>query len=211
MHFLDPETILATGGLALIAFIIFAECGLLFGFFLPGDTLLFAAGFFASQGKVNLAALIVTIVLSAIAGNAAGYEIGRRAGPRLFKKKDGIIFRKEYISRAEMFYEKHGGKTIILARFVPIVRTFAPVVAGIGNMNIKLFTFYNVLGSLIWGIGVTMLGYYLGSKIPNIDSYLMPIILAAMLLSFGPTIYHILGDPKTRQKLLEKVRGHKNA
>jgi membrane-associated protein len=205
MHFLDPETIIATGGLALIAFIIFAECGLLFGFFFPGDTLLFAAGFFASQGHIALAGLLAVIILSAIAGNAVGYEIGKRAGPRLFRKGDGIVFRKEYIQQAEAFYEKHGGKTVILARFVPVVRTFAPVVAGIGKMDVKLFTFYNVLGSFIWGIGVTMLGYYLGSKIPNIDTYLLPIILLAMTLSFGPTLYHIFKDPVSRQKLKERM------
>lgn len=206
MHFLDPETIIQAGGLLLIAFIVFAECGLLFGFFLPGDTLLFAAGFFASQGQLEIASLIIVIVVSAIAGNAAGYEIGKRAGPKLFKKEDGIVFRKEYIQQAEAFYEKHGGKTILLARFVPLVRTFAPVVAGIGRMDIKLFTFYNVLGSLIWGVGVTLAGYYLGSKIPNIDTYIMPIILLAMALSFGPTIYHILKDPKARAAIKNKLR-----
>ncbi len=207
-NFLDPETILTSGGLLLIAFIIFAECGLLFGFFFPGDTLLFAAGFFASQGQVSLLWLIVTIVASAIAGNAVGYEIGKRSGPRLFTKKDGIVFRAEYIEQAEIFYEKHGGKTIILARFVPIVRTFAPVVAGIAKMNIKLFTFYNVLGSLIWGVGVTLAGYYFGNLIPNIDAYILPIILLAMTLSFGPSLYHVIGNPSTRKKLLKKLRKH---
>lgn len=204
LSFLDPETILASGGLLLIAFIVFAECGLLFGFFLPGDTLLFAAGFFASQGQVSLAWLIATIVVSAIAGNAVGYEIGRRAGPRLFKKKDGIVFRAEYVEQAEAFYEKHGGKTIILARFVPIVRTFAPVVAGVARMDLRLFTIYNVVGSIIWGAGVTTAGYFLGSKIPNIDTYILPIILLAMALSFGPTIYHLVGDPVTRKKIKQK-------
>lgn len=206
MHFLDPETIIATGGLILIAFIIFAECGLLFGFFLPGDTLLFAAGFFASQGQLELAPLLAVVIVSAIAGNAVGYEIGKRAGPRLFKKEDGIIFRKEYIQQAESFYEKHGGKTIIMARFIPVVRTFAPVVAGVGKMNVRLFSIYNVAGSLIWGIGVVLLGYYFGSKIPNIDKYLLPIILLAMLISFGPTVYHIFRDPLTRKKLRAKLR-----
>lgn len=205
MHLLDPETLIATGGLALIAFIIFAECGLLFGFFFPGDTLLFAAGFFASQDKISLIGLLFTVVTSAIAGNAVGYEIGKRAGTKLFKKEDGIIFRKEYVEQAELFYEKHGGKTIILARFMPIVRTFAPVVAGIGKMNVRLFTLYNVVGSIIWGVGVTMLGYYLGSKIPNIDAYLLPIILLAMSFSFAPTIYHIASDPKARAKIKAKL------
>ena len=144
--------------------------------------------------------------ISAIAGNAVGYEIGKRAGPKLFKKEDGIIFRKEYVQKAEEFYEKHGGKTIVLARFVPVVRTFAPVVAGIAKMDLRLFTLYNIVGSLVWGVGVTLAGFYLGSKIPNIDTYILPIILLAMTLSFGPTIYHVLGDKKTRQKIREKLQ-----
>jgi membrane-associated protein len=207
MSILDPESIISGGGLLLIAFIIFAESGLLFGFFFPGDTLLFAAGLIASQGDFSLLAVVTVIVISAIAGGQVGYIIGHRAGPRLFKKKDGIIFRKEYVEQAELFYEKHGGKTIVLARFVPVVRTFAPVVAGIGNMNLKKFTLYNMIGSAIWGISITILGYYFGSKIPNIDTYILPIIGAAMIFSFAPTIYHIVRDPKSRQKIRAKLTG----
>lgn len=206
MSFLDPETIIQTGGLLLIGFIVFAESGLLFGFFFPGDTLLFAAGLIASQGQFSILAALVVIVLSAIAGGQVGYIIGRRYGPGLFRKKDGILFRHEYIDRSEKFYEKHGGKTIMLARFVPIVRTFAPVVAGIGNMDIRKFTFYNVVGSAFWGISVTLLGYYFGSKIPNIDKYLLPIIGFVMIASFAPAIYHVLKDPKARQKIKQKLR-----
>ena len=190
----------------MIGFIVFAESGLLFGFFFPGDTLLFAAGLIASQGQFSILAALVVIVLSAIAGGQVGYIIGRRYGPGLFRKKDGILFRHEYIDRSEKFYEKHGGKTIMLARFVPIVRTFAPVVAGIGNMDIRKFTFYNVVGSAFWGISVTLLGYYFGSKIPNIDKYLLPIIGFVMIASFAPAIYHVLKDPKARQKIKQKLR-----
>lgn len=206
MHFLDPQTIIATGGLALIAFMVFAESGLLFGFFFPGDTLLFAAGLIASQGQFSIFAAVGVIVVSAAAGGQAGYYIGQRFGVRLFRKKDGLIFRHEYIEQAEAFYEKHGGKTIILARFVPIVRTFAPVVAGIGAMNLKRFTFYNIIGSTIWGVGVTLLGYYFGRYIPNIDKLLLPIIAFVMLASFAPALYHIIKDPASRKKILQKLR-----
>lgn len=206
MHFLDPETLITTGGLALIAFIVFAESGLLFGFFFPGDTLLFLAGALAAQGQFSIVAAILVITISAALGGQTGYYIGQRAGPRLFRKKDGILFRKEYIDRSEAFYEKHGGKTIILARFIPIVRTFAPVVAGVGKMDYRRFTFYNVVGSVIWGAGVTTLGYFLGQYIPNIDKYIFPIIIAVMLFSFGPTVYHILKNPITRQKITAKLR-----
>lgn len=205
MSILDPETIITTGGLALIAFIVFAESGLLFGFFFPGDTLLFLAGTLAAQGQFSIFAAIIVIMASAIAGGQVGYHIGQKGGPRLFKKKDGILFRHEYIEKSELFYEKHGGKTIILARFVPVVRTFAPVVAGIGNMDYRRFTFYNVLGSAIWGIGITVAGYFFGQQIPDIDKYVLPIIAIVMPLSFAPTLYHIFKDPKSRALIKAKI------
>lgn len=197
MHLLDPEMIIATGGLALIAFIVFAESGLLFGFFFPGDTLLLFAGILAAQGQFSIMAVIAVIMASAIAGGQVGYYIGEKFGPKLFKKKDGVLFKAEYIERSEKFYEKHGGKTIVLARFIPIVRTFAPVVAGIGHMDKKKFAFYNIAGSGIWGAGVTLIGYFLGSRIPDLDKYIMPIIAFVILASFIPAIYHLL---KNRRK-----------
>lgn len=206
MHFLDPHTLITTGGLALIALIVFAESGLLFGFFFPGDTLLFLAGTLAAQGQFSLAAAILVIMVSATLGGQTGYFIGKKAGPRLFKKDDGILFRKEYVERSELFYEKHGGKTVMLARFVPIVRTFAPVVAGIGNMDYRKFTLYNILGSGVWGAGITILGYFFGKSIPNIDKYIFPVIIFAMAASFAPTIYHIARDPKARAKLKKQFK-----
>ena len=206
---LDVVNIIESGGLLLIGLIVFAESGLLVGFFLPGDTLLFTAGFFAGQGKLPLVWLIITIVLAAIIGDNVGYEIGKRTGHRIFRKKDGILFRHEHIARAELFYEKHGAKTMILARFIPIIRTFAPLVAGVGKMPRKRFVIYDILGASLWGTGVTLLGVWLGSKIPNIDKYLLPIILLAMALSFGPSLYHIVSDPKTRKALIEKIRFYK--
>lgn len=188
---LDVHNIIESGGLLLITAIVFAESGLLLGFFLPGDTLLFSAGFFAAQGKLPLSWLLLLVVIAAIAGYYMGYHIGRRFGPRLFKKPNGVLFRQEYLTRSQEFYKKHGGKTIFLSRFVPIVRTFAPVVAGMGSMEIKRFNMFNVLGALVWGGGVTLLGYWLGSRIPNVDRYLLPVILLAMAVSFGPTLYHL--------------------
>jgi membrane-associated protein len=184
--------IIASGGLLLITIIVFAESGMMLGFFLPGDTLLFTAGFFAGQGKLPLGWLMILVVLAAIAGCNTGYIIGQRAGKRLFRKPNGILFRQSYVKRAEVFYEKHGGKTILLACFVPIVRTFVPVVAGIGNMKRQKFVVYNIIGASLWGSGVVLLGDFFGKKVPNIDKYLLPAIGLAVVLSFGPMIYHLI-------------------
>lgn len=180
-------------GLVIIGAIVFAESGLLVGFFLPGDTLLFSAGFLASQGVFPLAAVLAVIFTAAVVGDNVGYYIGKKGGPRLFTKKDGIIFRQEYIQRAETFYEKHGGKTIILARFTPIVRTFAPVVAGIGNMNRKLFVTYNIAGGALWTFSLVLLGYYAGNLIDPelLEKSIVLVIGAVVVLSFGPVIYHL--------------------
>lgn len=198
---INPEHIVQSGGVFLVAAIVFAESGLLVGFFLPGDTLLFTAGFFASQDKLPIALLLLFTTIAAVIGDNVGYTIGRRTGHRIFKKKDGILFKTEYIAQAEKFYEKHGGKTITLARFVPVVRTFAPVVAGVAKMDRKKFMAYNITGATVWVIGVTMLGYLLGSKIPNIDKYLLPAVGLAMLFTFGPALIHILKDADTRTRL----------
>ena len=205
----DVAHIIESGGLLLIGFIIFAESGLLVGFFLPGDTLLFTAGFFAAQGKLSLGWLIIVLIVAAIAGYEVGYQIGQRFGKRLFTKEEGILFRQEYLHRSQKFYEKHGGKTVTISRFVPIVRTFAPIVAGIGDMSKKRFMAFNIAGAVIWITSVVLLGHWLGKKVPNIDQYLLPVILGAMLLSFGPSIYHIVSDKKTRNKLIAKFRHSK--
>ncbi len=188
----DVQHLIQSGGLLLVTIIIFAESGLLLGFFLPGDTLLFSAGFFAAQGKLPFWWLAILVFCAAVAGYYVGYAIGRKFGPRLFSKPNGVLFRQEYLVRSEQFYKKHGGKTVFLSRFIPIVRTFAPVVAGMGKMDMKRFNMFNILGAFVWGIGVLLLGHWLGSRIPNIDSYILPVILAAMVISFGPTVYHLL-------------------
>ena len=204
-HF-DIEGLIRSGGILLVAAIVFAESGLLIGFFLPGDTLLIAAGVFAAQGKMNIALLIAAVVVAAVLGDNVGYSIGRRMGKRVFTKQDSLLFHKENIRRAAQFYEDHGGKTIVLARFVPIVRTFAPVVAGVGKMPRRRFMLYNVVGGTLWGAGITLLGYFVGSKIPDIDKFVLPTILVVMLATFGPALYHILHDPANRKRLADKFK-----
>lgn len=200
------DHIISAGGILIISLIIFAESGLLVGFFLPGDTLLFGAGLAASQGKFSLYWLIFFVVVSAVAGDNVGYTIGRRAGPHIFKKKDGILFRQEYIQKSEEFYEKHGGKTIILARFTPIVRTFAPVVAGAGNMSRKRFMMFNVIGGLLWGGGMSILGYAIGGRIPHLDHYIEKVIIGVMLLSLLLALGHVLKDQKVRSMIWIRLR-----
>jgi membrane-associated protein len=199
------DKIILGGGYLAIGLTVFAESGLLIGFFLPGDTLLFGAGILAAQGTFNLPLLIAVIVSGAIIGDNVGYSIGRRFGPRLFQKKDGAVFKQEYLQRAEAFYEKHGGKTIILARFVPIVRTFAPVVAGISKMERKKFISYNVVGGLLWGITLPLIGYYIGSKIPWVEHYVEPVIIAVVVLSIVPAIVHLLREPNFRAAAKQKL------
>ncbi|HEY1064119.1 MAG TPA: VTT domain-containing protein [Candidatus Saccharimonadales bacterium] len=207
MFGLDPEAI-AQAGLWLIALIIFTESGLLVGFFLPGDTLLFAAGILASQGGLNIWLTIAAIATAAIVGDNVGYTIGRYSGKRLFHKKDGILFKQEYVERAQKFYEKYGGLTIILARFTPIVRTFAPLVAGIGKMDRRLFFLYNVVGALLWSTSVTLLGYYVGGRFPELIHYMEYVIIGVVVLSIAPAIWHIVSDERSRQLLLSKLRRH---
>jgi membrane-associated protein len=202
---INVNSLIRSGGLLMIGAIVFAESGLLIGFFLPGDTLLFTAGFFAAQGQLPLGWLMLVVIIAAITGDSVGYTIGRRTGHKIFSKKDGLFFRQDYIIKAEAFYNDHGGKTIILARFIPIIRTFAPLVAGVGKMPYRRFLSFNIVGATIWGGGVVLLGHWLGSKIPNIDHYLLPMVFLAMLFTFSPVILHILRDKKLRQDLLKKI------
>lgn len=194
------------GGLIAIGATVFAESGLLVGFFLPGDTLLFGAGILASQGILPLHWLILVIVTSAIIGDNVGYSIGRRTGKRLFRKKESILFKPEHLERAEKFYEQHGGKTIILARFVPMVRTFAPMVAGIGKMPRGRFLAFNIIGGVIWGAGVTLIGYWFGSRMPWIEHYITPVILGVVLISISLAIFHILREGENRRLLSAKFK-----
>ena len=170
MHF-DLLKILPTIGYLGIFAIVFAESGLFIGFFLPGDSLLFTAGFLASQGIFDIRILAFLCFIGAVAGDSVGYWFGHKVGRKLFQKKDSLLFHKDNLMKAEKFYEQHGKKTIVIARFMPMIRTFAPIVAGIGSMDYKTFISYNVFGGLIWGVGLTLAGYYLGNLIPDVDKY----------------------------------------
>lgn len=188
---LSVDHIIQTGGLLLIAAIIFGESGMFIGFFFPGDTLLLSAGVFAGQGKLSLAWTILVIALAAIAGDNVGYHIGKRWGRQLFRKPDGLVFRQEYVQRAEKFYERFGSRTMLLAHFVPVVRTFAPAVAGVARMDYKQFVVFDAIGDSAWAILVTLIGYWFGTKIPNIDHYILLAVGGVMVFTLGPTFYHV--------------------
>ncbi len=185
------EGLIRTVGYIGLFAIVFAETGLFFGFFLPGDSLLVTAGLVAQQGELNIVTLLVVLAVAAITGDAAGYWIGRRTGQRLFRREDSRFFKRGHLLAAEAFYRKHGGKTIILARFMPFVRTFAPAVAGAAGMPYAAFTFYNVVGGLLWVGSMTLLGYYLGAAVPNLDVYLLPLIGVIVLISVLPPAIHL--------------------
>jgi membrane-associated protein len=189
---MHPEHLIeAFGTLGLFA-IVFAESGLLVGFFLPGDSLLFTAGLLASRGTLNIAVIMIGCALSAIIGDQVGYVIGRRAGPAIFKRPDSRFFHQKNVDRARAYFAKNGPRTIILARFIPVVRTFAPVVAGVGQMEYRKFVTYNVVGGVLWGSGVTFLGYLLGESIPDIDKWLLPIVGVIVMISFIPIFMEVV-------------------
>jgi membrane-associated protein len=188
---MDVERLIETVGTLGLFAIVFAESGLLIGFFLPGDSLLFTAGLLASQGKLNLPVILVGCFVAAVAGDQAGYLFGRKVGPSLFKRPESRFFKHENVEKAQAYFDKYGVKTIVLARFVPVVRTFAPIVAGVGQMHYPTFVRFNVLGGLLWGVGVTLLGYVLGDTIPDIDKYLLPVIALIVFLSVLPVLFEL--------------------
>ena len=195
-----------------VALVVFAESGLLIGFFLPGDSLLFTTGFLISAGflDVNIHFAVLIIFIAAVVGDSVGYTFGRRLGPRLFRKKDARFFKQDYIKQAQTFYEKHGGKTIVIARFIPIVRTFAPIVAGASYMNYRRFLAFNLIGALLWAAGVTYAGYILGGIFERagieIDTILLPIIAVIILISVLPPAIHILKVKKNRDALWDSTK-----
>ena len=181
------------------AIIIFTETGLLAGFFLPGDSLLVTAGLFAATNDpvsgepfLNIVYLNLSLIPSAILGDATGYWIGSKAGPRLFKKEKSFFFRKDYLIKTQEFYEKHGGITIIIARFMPIIRTFAPTVAGIAKMKYSKFAQFNIFGGILWVLSMTLLGYYLGRLIPGVEKHIDKVIIVIVFLSILPGIIKYL-------------------
>lgn len=197
---MDVNEIIKTFGYFGMFFIVFAESGLLIGFFLPGDTLLFAAGFLASQGALNIYLLLILLIIAAIAGVQVGYLLGRRYGPKLFSRSDSLLFNQHHIERSKKFFDKHGGKTIVLARFTPIVRSIAPLIAGAGDMHYKSFAIYNVVGAILWVSAITLAGYFFGNLIPNIDTYLLPAIVIIMLIVMIPSLAHLFNAYRKQRK-----------
>lgn len=190
-HLIDPEKLLKGGGFYLVVFVIFAETGLFFGFFLPGDYLLFLAGMFVATGRldVNIYVLVFTLIVAAISGNFTGYWFGKKTGPLLYKRKDTFFFKKKYLIAAEKYYRKQGAFALIMGRFVPIVRTFAPIFAGVVKLDVKKFAFYNIVGAIIWIASLTLLGYFLGKRFAHqIEEYLVYIILGFILITTIPLI-----------------------
>jgi membrane-associated protein len=191
-HFvMDVRGLIQAGGLLMVCAIVFVETGLFVGFFLPGDSLLVTAGLFAAKGDLNLWLLLTLASLCAVVGDQVGYIIGRTAGQALYNRPDSFFFRKKHLQKAHEFYEKYGGKTIVLARFIPIVRTFAPAVAGAANMNYRRFVTFNVAGGVLWVFSTVLLGYFLGRSIPDLDKHIHYVIVVVVFLSILPGIIEV--------------------
>ncbi len=206
MHFDLTQLIQTIGYIGLFA-IVFTESGLFFGFFLPGDSLLLTAGLLAAQGQLDIAVLLLILPVAAILGDSVGYWFGKRTGPRIFNRDNSLLFRRKNILAASAFYDRHGGKTIVLARFMPFIRTFAPIVAGAVEMPYRRFLAFNVLGALLWGVGVTLAGYFLGQAIPDIDNYFLLIVGGVILVSALPTLIHLAKEygPAVRRLVAERL------
>lgn len=186
----NPESIINYGGWALLFFVVFAETGLLVGFFLPGDSLLFTSGLLCGIAlfHINIIFLLAGLCFSAIAGNVVGYWFGKRVGPALFKRDDSLIFKKRYVELTRVFYAKHGGKALVLGRFLPIVRTFAPILAGVIQIDLRRFMVYNVIGSVLWVFSLTLTGYYLGRQFPWLIDYLEYIVIGLIIITAIPVL-----------------------
>lgn len=196
----NVEALVRWGGTAMVCAIVFVETGLFVGFFLPGDSLLVTAGIFAAAGYLNLWGLLGFVSVCAVVGDQVGYWIGRKAGMALYNRPDSLFFKKRHLERAHEFYEKYGGKTIVLARFVPIVRTFAPAVAGAAEMNYRQFIFYNVFGGVLWVFSMVLTGFFLGSLVPNINRHIHWVIGIVVFLSLLPGVFEILRARRARAK-----------
>lgn len=188
---LNPGDIVQSGGLILIGFFLFSEVALFLGFFLPGDTLLIAAGVYAATGKLSIISVILVAIIAAVAGDSTAYYIGKKLGPKVFKNENSILFQPSHILKAEVFYKKHGPKTLLVSHFLPVVRTFTPLLAGVAKMPYRQFAMFNITGDIFWATSVSLTGYYIGSKIPNIDHYILLLVLFAVVSTAAPTLYHI--------------------
>jgi membrane-associated protein len=213
-HFIDPEKLLKEGGFYVVLFVIFAETGLFFGFFLPGDYLLFLAGMFVATGRldVNIFVLLGGLMVAAILGNFTGYWFGRKTGPVLYHRKDTIFFKKRYLKAAEAYYNKQGAFALIMGRFVPIVRTFAPIIAGVVKLEFKKFAVYNIVGAILWIASLTLLGYFLGKKFEKeISHYLLYIILGFITITTIPVLYAFFKRRSTHNQTdNQKILNNKN-
>jgi len=192
----DVKWLIQVGGIPMITGIVYAETGLMVGFFLPGDSLLVTAGIFAAAGYLDLGMLLGVVTIAGIVGDQTGYWFGRKTGPALFKREDSLLFKKHHVKRAHDFYEKYGAKTIVIARFIPIIRTFAPIVAGVAGMNYRKFVFYNIAGGFLWVFSMVLGGYFLGSAIPNIDKRIHWVIAVVIILSFIPAVVEVIKHKK---------------
>jgi membrane-associated protein len=192
-HFItDVRGLVQAGGYIALAIIVFTETGLMIGFFLPGDSLLVTAGLFAAKGDLNIFVLNALLMVCAIGGDAVGYYIGWKLGPALFRKEDSLLFKKKHLIATHEFYERHGGKTIIIARFVPVVRTFAPVVAGMANMTYRHFALFNIIGGVAWVFSMTMIGYLLVTLFPATERHIEKVIIIVIFVSLLPGIIEYL-------------------
>ena len=196
MEFFQIMPLIKAIGIIGVFLFIFAESGLFFGFFLPGDSLLFTAGILASAGHFNVGLLFVGSFIMAILGDSFGYYFGKKVGPKIFSKPDSFFWSKNNLDKTAKFFDRHGDKAITLARFVPIVRTFTPIMAGVGQMNYRKFIFWNILGGLLWTGSMTFGGYFLGSYIKDVDKYILPIVLVIIFISFIPILFQILRRDK---------------
>jgi len=194
LQLLDAEALIKSGGFYLVLFIVYAETGLFFGFFLPGDYLLFLAGLFCASGMLNvdITTLCLGLFAAGVLGNFTGYWFGWRTGPMLFKRKDSWLFKRKYVVMAEEFYHKYGGVALVIGRFVPIIRTFAPIFAGIVQLDFRKFVFYNIGGCLVWVLTLTLSGYFLGREFPQIINYIEYIVIGFIMLAFTPIMYALI-------------------
>lgn len=199
MHsLLDPAYLVKTFGYLGLFLVIFLESGIVIGFFLPGDSLLFAAGLLAADGKFNIVAVILLAVAGAILGNNAGYYSGKRFGPSIFRSQKRWFLSKDRVDEAHRFFDKYGGKSLILARFIPAGRTLVPIFAGIGKMDYRHFFSFNAIGGTAWGVFMPLLGYWLGRSVPSIDKYVLPVIFVIIVLSALPVTAHYLISRRKR-------------
>ncbi len=190
-HLYNLQELIRWGGYLVLTAIVFAETGLLIGFFLPGDSLLVTAGILAAAGELHIGIVNLLLMAAAIAGDSVGYAFGRKTGPRIFTREKSILFARDHLLRTKAFYEKHGGKTIVLARFIPFARTFAPIVAGVGAMSYRRFVAYNVFGGIGWVASMTLIGYFLGSAIPDIDRHIHKVVAIVIFISILPAIIEV--------------------